>query len=171
MNSLIRALTEANSIDLKLAESGGEITPEIQELMDIVDLSIPEAIDREREFLLRLEAFENEWRTRLKPVQKQPATLKKIRENRERAIKELCAQAGKTELVGNDYVLCVTPIKPRLAIDPDKIPEKYKRTVTVVEIDEEMIEQDLHLGLAVEGAELKPNFQLRFKLNRSGGAK
>jgi len=87
------------------------------------------------------------------------------------ALKGQMKQDGSTELVGIDWRLCVQPTKAKLIIeDESQIPESYKRTRTVIEIDQEALRQDLEMGVPVAGAKLEMNGSLRIRPNTKKGA-
>jgi hypothetical protein len=78
---------------------------------------------------------------------------------------------GYTELLGIDWRICVQKTKPRLVIeDESAVPDSYKRTRTVVEIDKEALRQDLEVGVPVAGARLESDGSLRIRPNTKKGA-
>ncbi len=84
-------------------------------------------------------------------------------------IKGSMVQDASKEILGLDFKWCLSPRKSKLVVtDQSKIPAAYKKAVTVYEIDEDALRQDLELGVPVEGATLEPVFALQARPNTKG---
>lgn len=159
MKSLAIIANEASALETALLESGGEITPEIEKLLQVNQDELSQKVDGYSVVLERLKKAKEFYEDRAEMFQKAAVTMestaKRLKENIKFAMKTM----GVTVLSGDDVRFQLNKAAPVLKIDAEKEDELkrlYPKVTTTTEIDKEKLKADLAIG-PVEGAELEPN--------------
>lgn len=165
--SLQAIISEVALIEHTLLETSGEITPEIEKLLEVKELQLPEKIDACANIVERFEMIEELYKKKaqdlLKIAKASAAISERIKEN----IKEGMKVLKTNHVYGIDYRYTLSPSKPSVVVeDESKIDGCYKVTEVITKIDKNKIVEDLKLGVPVLGAKLQENFSLRKYLNR-----
>jgi hypothetical protein len=140
---------------------------------DVTQLSHwkPEAIDLAVLTCDQMEAIGEALKKRGDEMKKAGQARINAVKNFKEALKGQMRQDGSDELIGNDFRLCVQKTKPKMVIENESaIPEAYRVTRTVTEVDETRLRQDLELGVPVDGARLEMSGSLRIRPNTKKGA-
>lgn len=161
-NLSLYALTdEYNLICDALEENGGEITPEIEEMLAINEQNFLAKVEAYCEIIAKyLQMAEN-----AKARKSQLDSVQKVAENTARRMKERLAQAmqdfnlNKVEI--GFHKLSLRSSKAVEITDEAKIPNTYIKVST--SIDKSALHKDLMAGLTIEGAELKTNTSLMIR--------
>lgn len=152
---------EYNAICDLLEENGGEITPEIEEMLAINAENFVIKADGYCEIIAKYKGMATLAAERIKQAQ----TVKKIAENAERRMKERLQLAmetyGLTKIECGLHRLSLRSSQAVEITDETKLPNEYIKVTTSV--DKAKLREDLMAGAIVEGAELKQNKTLTIR--------
>ena len=171
-STLITLVSEASAIQQVLLETGGEITPEIEQRIQATEINLPAKVDSYALLIERMQhdaEFYGLQATRLlKMVRAMESVVTRCKQNIKLAMDEL----KTTELVGHEMKFKLVKSPPSVIIeDSAKIPAAYKVTETTTRDDKKMISEDLKMGVTVPGARLESGTSLRTYLNTPKGRK
>ena len=144
-----------------LEETGGELTPEIEEALAINEANLLTKVDGYCEIIAKYKAMQEAAANRIKQLQ----AMKKTAENIERRIKEHLAYG--MEMMGRDKIEVGThTVSFRTShavniINEAHIPNYYIKVSTSV--DKEAIKRDIKNGILVEGVELVTNKSIQIR--------
>lgn len=165
-DNLYSLVQQANVLSRMLAETNGEITPEIDALMANVDVKLPEKVDGYAIVLERLEFEESYWKGKANAYALIAKAHKALQERLKDRLKEAIQALGTDEIKGNDVRFKLSRVKPALVLNELKLDPTYKMTVTELVPDKDRIRAALQEGAVIEGAELKESVSLRPYLNK-----
>lgn len=166
MKSLIAIVNEVNNLERALIESEGAITPEIESMLAIKDLQLPEKVDSYQFIMNRLELVESGYKMQADLFLRASKTLGNAKESMKERLKLAMQEMGVDELYGNDFRFMKLKTTGTLHInDEDSIPIDYKSARIVTDIDKKSIKKDLENGKVVPGAALEPGHSLRCYVN------
>jgi Siphovirus Gp157 len=159
-SSLIEITNYLHQLEIRLLESGGELTPIIEEAFSEASVARERKVDAYAAVLARLESFANERRVEaeanMRLARGAEKTAEYLKSNLKRAM--LTLDICKLEGVKNRF--SISRIVSKLVIDEHMIPKDYMRVTTVQTVDKEAIRSALELGKEVPGASLEPNWRL-----------
>ena len=168
MKSLINIVNDCALIEKALIESGGEITPEIELMMAIKDIQLPEKVDSYAAIMERFDNVSEFYNMKAKAFFKMYQATAKISEGCSDRIKFAMVEMKLTELHGHDVRFKLSDTAGAVEIvNETLIPSEYKTIVQNTVTDKKRIAEDLKLGIPVNGCELKINKSLRKYLNKS----
>ncbi|MBO7285467.1 MAG: siphovirus Gp157 family protein [Alistipes sp.] len=159
--SLYHITSEQLRINELLEESGGELTPEIEEALVINEGNFLVKAEGYIESIAKYKALAEAADVRIKEMQR----IKKTAENIERRLKERLLWAMNA--MERDRVevgarkLSIRNTTSVNIIDEAHIPSYYIKVET--KIDKDTIKRDLKNGIAVEGAELVTNQSIQIR--------
>lgn len=158
--SLLTLVRQAADLELRVIESAGEITPEIEAELMAIDVKIPAKIDSYHHVMSRLDTLANEYEDKIEFLEGIANGLSKVKERiKERLVYIMRAQEID-ELKGETVRIALTS-NQKLKIDESKISDKYKVVKPVTSIDNKTIKDLLLSGLPVEGAELEKTYSIK----------
>lgn len=144
-----------------LEENGGEITPEIEQMLAINAENFVAKAEGYAEVITKYAHISANAAERIKQFQ----TIKKIADNAERRMKERLQQAmeeyGLTKVECGLRKLSLRTSQAVEITDEAKLPNEYIKVATSV--DKSALRADLMAGVVVEGAELKTNKSLTIR--------
>lgn len=144
-----------------LEENGGEITPEIEQMLAINAENFVAKAEGYAEVITKYAHISANAAERIKQFQ----TIKKIADNAERRMKERLQQAmeeyGLTKVECGLRKLSLRTSQAVEISDEAKLPNEYIKVATSV--DKSALRADLMAGVVVEGAELKTNKSLTIR--------
>ena len=159
--SLYQLTAEHRLIYDMLEENGGEITPEIEEALQLNEESFMEKADGYCEIIAKYHGMAQLATERIRQLQ----TFKKVAENAEKRLKERLQLAmneyGLTKVELGLHKLSLRSSQAVEIIDESKIPNEYIKVKT--EVDKSAIREALLHGEVIEGAELKQNQSLTIR--------
>lgn len=162
MTQTLSAITQ-RGLDLlkKLSDANGELTPELEALVDVQETDLQLKVEGYASMLSRLDREEEFMRSQAEPFLRAARTCKrlekKLRENLKRALELLQVD----EIKGESIRFKLSATKQALILDESQIPDKYKLTVMTFVTDKERIRSDLELGVEIPGARLEKSVALR----------
>lgn len=151
------ALVAVNAADIEmmLIESGGDMTPELQEKLN----SIKPNIDLSASMIERCGAHAEHFRKKARAFAEIAQGFEKSESYLKQIIKDDMQAHGVSELLGKDVRFKLSPSKPKLVIDEETLDSAYQ--MHVLQPDKKKIEEDLALGVPVQGARLEETKSLR----------
>lgn len=167
-NSLVSIVKEVATLETMLIESGGELTPEIEQMLTVKEVNLPAKVDSYEAMLGRLEVIEGLYKERAKLFSSAAKSLANAQDTLKERLKFAMKELGVTELMGHDIRFKLSASKPKLVIEDEKlIPKEYKVQVISEEIEKDRLTEDLKIG-SVSGAKLEETFSLRKYVNKKG---
>lgn len=168
-NSIQQSLEHATKIENMLIESGGEITPEIEQELSFGAKSLEETVDLRFMSLERINKSIEYYKEKAEQFLKIASSLDKSSDFISNSIKQFMVDNQKKELIGTDYRFMISPSKPKLnIIDESLINGVYKKEKIETVLDKDSIKEDLVKGIPVDGCELVEGFTLRKYVNKGG---
>lgn len=171
MNTMTKSLTsivsEIATLENSLIESGGEITPEIENAIALRDSHLPAKIDSYAIVMERFGGVAEFYKAKADSYLKLARAANAIIDRCENNLREALRSLETKTLEGNDVVFRLSPSNPKVVFDNENlIDDAYKVTETVVKIDRKRIADDLKIGVPVPGAHLEESYSLRKSVNR-----
>ena len=164
----LRTLVEiSNTVLNQLIESGGELTPEMEAQLAQVEINLPVKVDGYAAIMERLEMEEAYWKEKAAKFIAVARGCTNVRDRLKESLKFAMSELGTTEILGNDVKFKLSNSKPKMIIDPDTIDKAYTMQVTTTEIDKKRIEEDLKMGVPVQGARLEETKSIRQYVNKA----
>lgn len=166
--SLLTLVNESNQIKNLLLESGGEITPEIEQALSVNEKSLAGKVDSYKFVIDDLDSFSELLKSKENEIKKARQSIESAVVRLKSNIKNTMIMNEINEVTGNDYVFKLKNAQPSLIItDENLIAKKYKYEVISTEIKKDELKQDLKNGLADSyGCELKENKSLSITINK-----
>lgn len=166
--SLYALVSEAQTLIQHLAESGGELTPEIELALTNIDAKLPAKIDGYATILERLVLEEEYWTGKADQYYAIAKGCKDGREYLKDSLKAAAKALGTDELIGADQRFKISNGAPSLVIDQSKLPDGYLKKKVTFEPDKDKIKADLIRGKEVEGAIFKESVKIQAYPNKKG---
>lgn len=165
--SLMALVDEASKIEMALIQSGGEITPEVEKLIEIKDLQLPEKVDGYDLVMERMESISRFYEEKANMFLKMAESAGNVGKELKFRIKNAMALMATDEISGFDVRFKMMSANPTCIIDDEtKIEGHYKITEIVTKIDKKKIAEDLKLGVPVVGAHLEHSQYVRRFVNK-----
>lgn len=158
--NLVEIVTQSNDLTRYLLERGGELTPELEAMLDSVNIALAEKIDAYHHVMERMELEQGYWKAKADAMNRIAQAHAKVREKLKESIKRAMYELGKDEVLGNDVRFRLSTTKPALELTSELDPA-YLMTVTEQVPDKDRIRKDLEAGKAIKGAALVTGFSLR----------
>jgi hypothetical protein len=170
MSDSLRAIVaHSQSIIDQLAETDGELTPEMEAQLAQIDVKLPAKIDSYAHIMDRLENEEQYWKAKASQFNAVAKGLANTRARIKEALKDTMSIMGVDEIKGNDVRFKLSNAKPRLYLDESKIVDEYMQETIIREPNKVKIELDLKAGKEVPGAQFLESKSLRSYANRKAG--
>jgi hypothetical protein len=161
-NTLKDILGAFHTIENWLAESGGELTPELEELTNFNLEQLSDKVDAYQMVQERLEQSIDYFDNKAKFFLKISCGFANVKERIKERIKQIMVENQIDELSGNDMRFKLSNSAPTVFVtDEHSIPKEYIETVVTHRVDKKKLRDALELGLDVEGAVLMKNKSLR----------
>lgn len=155
----------SQSIVEALIESGGELSPEMEAQLQNLEINLPAKIDAYASVMERMEMEEEYWKQKAEVLRSVAKGCSNVRERLKESLKYAAQSINATELIGNDVRFKISNSKPKLVLD-GPIDPAYVIQVTTTEVDKKRIEEDLKIGVPVEGARLVETKSIRAYVNK-----
>lgn len=164
LNSILQKLV---TIEGMLVESQGEITPEIESLLAVKEITLPEKVEGYAAVIERLKLVTEYYENKAELYAKISKATKLAGDRCKDNLKNAMDILGVKELKGVETKFKLSPSNPSVVISDESLIEgPYLITETVTKVDKRKIAEDLKLGVPVKGATLKENFSLRSSILR-----
>lgn len=160
--TLSTIIEEAKRLELAMCDSSGELTPEIEALLQINAQELAHKVDNYAILLQRLELAETHYKQvadRYRDVAGKIGKLvDRLNDNIKHAMETLNTKSLNGDL--NSFSIRLNP--PSVVIDDEtKIDRNYFKEVITYALEKKRLKDDLKMGLEVKGARLEQNKTLK----------
>ena len=163
--SLVNLVKQANFLEQTLIESGGELTPELEEILNNIDINLPEKVDGYYSVLERFELAEKYWKDKATAFSNISSACKKLQVRLKENLKYAAKESGGDEITGKEYRFKVQKSPKSLVINEDKLASKWYIEEVVLTPDKPRIKEALEAKEKIEGAYFEQGTQLRKYFN------
>jgi hypothetical protein len=147
---------KAVEITRMLLECGGELSPELEEELDVNQQLLAKKTDGYNFIIEEMEAQASIWRRRKDACAKQQRKFESEIERLRKRIKDALNTMGKKEIQGDYYRFQIRKCRPKLMIeDEDLLPAEFKMIVQTQAVDTDKLLSALLAGFEVPGARLQ----------------
>lgn len=158
---------DAQALLSLIEDSGGELTPEIEQALAENMRDIETKVDHYAHVFDRIPGILEYWRKQREDADRVIQGLKNLESKLNSRIKEAMTQLGRTTLEGETTKFTLSKAKAALLLVESEVPQNYFTVETVIAADKERIRADLTSGIDVPGASLVPSYALRKTKKRS----
>lgn len=152
----------AAEVERDLIESGGEITQDIENKLQVVESQLPAKVDA-YDFLMR--KFEREcelWRDKADQMNRIAMSFRRAGEALDARILFAMENAGLDEVAGHHARFKLQKSPPAMeVVDESRLPEAYFEAVITKSLKKDQLKRDLKDGIPVSGARLTQSRHLR----------
>lgn len=168
--SLRSLVFQSAQIEDRLLENGGELTPDLEQQLAILDVATPIKIDNYYGLMERFDVLQELFEKKSADMARVAQSFKNANARLKENLKNAMAIAQTNELQGNDYRFKLVATPPAVIIEnEDAVPAAYKTVIPeTYKTDKKRIAEDLKLGVPVEGCRLEQGVTLRKCLNTAG---
>jgi Siphovirus Gp157 len=164
--ALLSIVSDSVNIEKMLIESGGELTPEIAEMLQVTEAEMSSKVDAYHMIIERFDALKNHYLSRsdyFKTISKQCENAsRRLKDN----IKIAMINLGTDEIKGNDMRFKLVDGAGSLVIeDEEMIPVEYKEVVIETVILKDKLKEDLKKDIEIPGARIEPTSSVRTYAN------
>jgi hypothetical protein len=160
-SSLTDIVVESQRVINLIIESGGEITPEVEQVYNELQAQFIHKVDSCYYVIKKLDSDAEFFKKQSEFYQRIAKGIETSKVRIKDMIKSGMIALEKTEVSGDLSRFCLQKIADKLIIDETKLPGEYKTIVQTIVPDREKILSDLKAGKEIEGAKLIENFALR----------
>jgi hypothetical protein len=159
--SLFQIENELLAIENQLAESGGELTPELEQALEIGQQELKQKSFNYCKYIRSLEA-------QIDSAKTYEEQIRNYKKSKQRVIERL-KMALKNAVINFDTIETeIFKISNRKSsaveiVDEDQIPDKYKIIKQTFQIDKKAIKEAINKGEVVFGAKISENLNLQIK--------
>lgn len=157
-------VSDALEITNALIESGGEVTPEIDEKIKCNEVALTAKVDSYVIVDERLSNEEAYWSAKAKEFSAIAKGFGEARERLKTNIKSAMIAMNTDEIKGGDYRYKLSKAKPSLVLVDKEVPHEYM--IVEIKPDKEKIRAALADGFSVAGAQLVESVALRAYKNK-----
>lgn len=160
--SLFDLINQSNQIEELLVESNGEVTEEIDLLLNLNEVTLKAKIDTYHSIIETLESKSEYWANKAEQFNKISKACIKTQERIKGFIKSTMLAQNLTELQGNNVRIKLSKTSGTLNIVDEKaIPNKFIQIKQIAEIKKSEIKDAIKNGETVNGCELVQGYSLR----------
>lgn len=159
MKSLVQLLVESQEIERQLLENGGEITPEVENLLEVTSGDIINKVDNYNFLVEKLASNEAYWKAKAAEYAAYAKSFGKAQERIKDHLKAIMLANELKEIVGNEVRYTLRPSAGSLVIEDESIiPDRY--LVIKTEVNKAEVKLAIASGKEVVGARIEPGFTL-----------
>lgn len=165
--TLLELVTAGQNMTRSIIENGGELTPDLEKALSMVEIEVPAKIDQYVEVLDRLDMEEVYWKSKAK----ERTAIAKGCANASKRLRDTLRSTMKVfdfkEIFGNDYRFLLTTSAAKLVVENESlIPQEFKMQVTEWVLDKEKIKSALKDKIEIPGVSLEQKGTLRKYVNK-----
>jgi hypothetical protein len=160
----------ANSLSLAamIAESGGELSPEVENALSVNEKSLAEKLDTYAFIEDQLKSQAEAMKAKAAEFREMAGRFELARDRLRSRIKDAMGALGTSEIDGNEYRYKLTVMPNKLAINESELPKIYKKITVSYEPDKEFITNMLKTGEVIPGVTFEDVVQLRRYVSKKG---
>ena len=159
-NTWARLVQYSAALEEALIESGGELTPEAEQMLAVVSQELPAKVDSYKGVLDRLSLAEEHYSARAKQYQQAAKSCSKAIDRLKDNIKYAMRELDATAIEGQDYRFSMNEMASKVVITGE-VPKEYMKEVVKLEPDTDAIRSALVMGEELFFAHLQKVFALR----------
>lgn len=152
--SLYSLVSQYNELMRRIAEQGGEITPELDAVLMQVDVKLPEKVEAYNHIIDHFYTDSEFWKKKKDEMYRMQRGCENAALRLEKAIKLACKAMGVTELQGVTHYFKLQGVKKSLIVDEAQLPPQYFEIVQTKVVRSDDIRKVLEMGETVPGAAL-----------------
>jgi len=164
--SLLLLVEEMSCLTSKLVELGGELSPELEAILDQVQGQLETKTDSYAFFIEKLDLEAKFWKEKAEKYAAVSKSCSNLKERLNGSIKAAMIALGKDEIGGEEMRFKLSDSTPRLVIDEALLLGEYKTVLISETPNKEKIRELLKEGKEVTGAYLETGKTLRKYVNR-----
>jgi predicted nuclease with TOPRIM domain len=161
MGSLVNLLSEASQLVSLVAESGGELSPELEKLLDSNTQDIAVKCDNYSLVLSEMESRAEYLKSKAKEFTDAAKAIENAEERLRDHLKSVLLSLPENKIEGVNYKFSLARSKPKVEVDQEKLPSDYWRETIKFEPDKIKIGEHLAAGKQISGARLVESYSLR----------
>ena len=162
ISTLEQLLSTQKQLIEVVIESGGELTPEIEAMLDSLREDTLQKVDSTTSFLHMLEDAENRFKIEAERFATARRSLSNLQDRIRERIKLTMMQMGANKLEGNMYDFTVRQSTPALKVDnAERVPSDFQ--IVTIDIDRGKIKDALKKGEIAEGCRLEHGLTLSIR--------
>lgn len=162
--TLVALTSEAHQLAMMIELLGGEITPELDEALQVNEQDLKDKADKYAFILKRIPMHQTYWKGIAEEANRVLKGLGDAETRLRDRIKATMAANGLNTIEGELNALKLSRARDSLVLDEPKLPAAYLMTKTEQVPDKERIRSDIERGEIISGAELRPSYTLKLKL-------
>lgn len=164
--SLFQLVSISHQIQQALVESFGEMTPEIEKALLLLQEKLPDKADGYKFIIEDLKSQAEIWNTRAENLSRISKTFMNHCDRLKYSIKMACVELGVDEIKGNECRWKLQSSPPAAVIDDEtKLPNNFKEIVQKTVTRKDLILEALKSGAMVPGAHLEQGSYVRCYAN------
>lgn len=149
-----------------LAESGGEISPQIETWLNEIETNLAEKVDNYKLFLDEIENEAERLKTQSKLFNEASKQLTNLHNRIKDNIKFAMTKLETDTMNGQNFKFKLTNPIAKINIDEDKLPLEYKKKLEEYVPDSDKIRIDVELGKTIPGVMVEYKPGLRTYINK-----
>lgn len=158
--NLVQLAQLSASVENALLESGGELTPEIEAMLEVVGSELPAKVDSYRHILDRLEKSEEFYKDRAKQYQTAAKACANAIDRLKGNIKYAMNALGASKVEGNEFKFTMSKMPSKVVVF-GVVPKQYLKEIISHQPDLDAIRSDLAMGEALDFARIDEVYALR----------
>lgn len=167
MTTLSEIVKETNALTQHILDNGGELSPELEEALLKVDLSMAVKIEGYAHLISRMEMEASYFSAKAQALSRIARSHERVVDRLWQRIKEAMIETERTELEGETVVYKLIKGKPKLIINENLLGSEYKDKVVIEEVNKDRVKEALDSGEMLDGARYEGGFTLRC-VNKKG---
>lgn len=167
MSTLLELINESAQIEKLLAESEGEITPDLEKAIIVLNENMPTKVDSYAHILGKLDLDAKYWESEADKYYKMAKGCKTLKDRIREQLKFYLSENHDVPLKGNTHEFKLKKSTPSLKIDREQLDLSYFMIIPEsIEPDKDKIRDALKAGIDVNGAELLESWALTTVLRK-----
>ena len=164
--TLVALTSEAHQLAMMIELLGGEITPELDEALQVNEQDLREKADKYAFILKRIPMHQTYWKSIAEEAIRVLKGLGDAETRLRDRIKATMAASGLERLSGDLNAFHMTRARDTLVVDEKKLPPEYLISKFELVPDRDRLRTELESGKEITGAELRPSYALKLKLKK-----
>lgn len=165
--SLISRIQLANKLEQKIIENAGEITEDVETMLQVNQNLIARKVDSYAFIMESLKDRARYWDEKAALISKYARTCSEVVTRLRANLKAVMVLENEKEIKGDDYRFVLAEMHYTLNIDEKELPDEYYKIEVTRSVDKEKIRQAIKEGVEIPGVNKVDVFSLRTYPNHS----
>lgn len=167
MASLLELVLQSQELEKAVLESDGELSEELEEALEVHDLSVGDKVESLIFVRTRLKAQAEFFKLEYKRFYRASKALSNAYDKLTENIKFAMNLTGRTVVTGNTNQLKLGNRQSSIIVDERLLPREFMVETITYTPNTEMIRKGLEGGATIPGAKLEPSFALLTQVKKS----